>query len=131
MSISYLLDTSVLVLMIKQDMAISQRLVGGVGAAFYMSTIALGELYYGAENSIHVEKSRVDVDTLARTMTVLATDHATARKYGLLKHEQRTKGLMLPENDLWIAATALQYGLTLAARDQHFAWIAGFAFEQW
>ena len=131
MSTSYLLDTSVLVLMIKQEGAISQRLVGVAGAAFYVSTIALGELYYGAENSIYVEKSRVDVDTLARTMTVLATDHATARKYGLLKHEQRTKGLMLPDNDLWIAATALQYGLTLAARDQHFTWITGLALEQW
>ena len=131
MSTSYLLDTSVLVLMIKQDTAISQRLVGIAGAAFYVSTIALGELYYGAENSIYVGKSRADVDTLTHTLTVLATDHATARKYGLLKYEQRTKGLMLPDNDLWIAATGLQYELTLAARDQHFTWIAGLALEQW
>ena len=96
-----------------------------------MSTIALGELYYGAEHSIFVEKSRADVDTLTRTLTVLVADHATARKYGLLKHEQRAKGLMLPDNDLWIAAIAFQYGLTLVAGDHHFTWIDGLALDQW
>lgn len=131
MSTSYLLDSSVLVLLLKQDSTMSQKLAGVGSAAFYVSTVALGELYYGAEHSSSVEKSRVDVDTLTRTMTVLAADHATARKYGLLKHEQRAKGSMLPDNDLWIAATALQYGLTLIARDQHFTWIAELTLEQW
>lgn len=130
MSTSYLLDSSVLVLLLKQDVAISQKLVVDK-AAFYVSTVALGELYYGAEHSIYVEKSRADVDALKRTMAVLSADHATARKYGLLKHEQRAKGLMLPDNDLWIAATALQYGLTLAARDHHFTWITELTLEQW
>jgi tRNA(fMet)-specific endonuclease VapC len=26
----------------------------------------------------------------------------------------------IPENDLWIAAIAIQHGLTLATRDEHF-----------
>ena len=131
MSTSYLLDSSVLVLLLKQDTTISQKLAGVERAAFYVSTVALGELYYGAEHSLYVEKSRADVDAFTLTMTVLVADHATARKYGLLKHEQRAKGLMLPDNDLWIAATALQYGLTLVARDQHFTWIAELTLEQW
>jgi tRNA(fMet)-specific endonuclease VapC len=89
---SYLLDSSVLVLLLKQDAMISQRLAEVGRSAFYVSTVALGELYYGAENSIYAEKSRADVDALTRTMTVLVADNATAQKYGLLKHEQRTKG---------------------------------------
>ena len=28
-------------------------------------------------------------------------------------------------------AAAIQYGLTLAARDHHFTWIAGLSLEQW
>jgi tRNA(fMet)-specific endonuclease VapC len=51
--------------------------------------------------------------------------------YGYIKHEQRMKGQMLPDNDLWIAATAIHYGLTLAARDHHFTWIADLSLEQW
>jgi len=129
MSTSYLLDSSVLVLSLKQDKATHQRL--GETAALYISTVALGELYYGAEHSVHVKRSLAQVDKLAQTLTVLNSDSATARIYGHLKHEQRTKGLMLPDNDLWIAATAIQYGLTLAARDLHFTWIARLTLEQW
>ncbi len=40
-------------------------------------------------------------------------------------------GQMLPDNDLWIAATTMQHGLVLAARDHHFTWITGLTLEQW
>ncbi len=129
MSTSYLIDSSVLVLSLKQDRMIRNRLAAT--APLYLSTVVLGELYYGAEHSVHVEKSLAEVDGLAQSMTILAADSTTARVYGQIKHEQSTRGLMIPTNDLWIAATAFQYGLTLVARDQHFTWIAGLALEQW
>lgn len=44
-----------------------------------------------------------------------------ARLYGLL----RRKGHPIPTNDLWIAATALQYGLALYSYDAHFGEIDG------
>ncbi len=100
MSTSYLLDSSILVLLLQQDTKINQRLAKIANGAFYVSIIALGELYYGAEHSGSVENSHADVDVLTRTMAVLNADNATARKYGLLKHQQRVKGLMLPDNDL-------------------------------
>ncbi len=34
-------------------------------------------------------------------------------------------------NDMWIAASAMQYGLTLAGRDDHFTWIDGLDYEAW
>jgi tRNA(fMet)-specific endonuclease VapC len=37
----------------------------------------------------------------------------------------------MPENDLWIAAIAIQYDVTLAAREAHFNGIAGLRIEQW
>jgi tRNA(fMet)-specific endonuclease VapC len=129
MSTSYLLDSSVLVLSLKQDRVTHQHLADA--EALYVSTVALGELYYGAEHSVHVKRSLAEVDKPAHSVTVLNADGTTARIYGYLKHEQRFKGLMLPDNDLWIAATAIQYKLTLAARDHHFTWIAGLYLEQW
>jgi predicted nucleic acid-binding protein len=51
--------------------------------------------------------------------------------YGRIKHELRAKDYTMPDYVLWIAATAIQYGLTLAARDIHFDWIAGLNVEQW
>lgn len=39
----------------------------------------------------------------------------------------RRKGRPSPSNDLWIAASALQHGLVLATRDEHFEAIEGLA----
>lgn len=129
MSPSYLMDSSVLILLLKQEAKVIQRIADA--QAVYLSSVALGELFYGAEHSLHVAKSLSEVYQVAQTITTLVTDNATASIYGRIKHEQRIKGLMIPDNDLWIAATAIQYGLTLAARDQHFNWVAGLALEQW
>jgi tRNA(fMet)-specific endonuclease VapC len=129
MSTSYLLDSSVLILSLRYNTEILQRLAGA--AALYVSTVALGELYYGAEYSSSPEKSLTNVDKLMQTLSVLRVDDVTSRIYGHVKREQRMKGQMLPDNDLWIAATAVQYRLTLAARDHHFTWIAGLNLEQW
>jgi tRNA(fMet)-specific endonuclease VapC len=129
MSTSYLLDSSVLIFSLHHDATILQKL--SEAASLYISTIVLGELYYGAEHSSNVENGRAEVDTLVQTLSVLKADHITAKIYGYIKHEQRMKGQMLPDNDIWIAATAIQYGLTLAARDNHFTWIADLSLEQW
>lgn len=129
MSTSYLLDSSVLVLSLRQDATTLQRLARA--KALYVPSVALGELYYGAAHSVHVEKSLGEVDGIVHSMTILVSDSATAKIYGYVKHVQRTKGLMIPDNDLWIAATAIQYRLTLATRDRHFTWIAELALEQW
>ena len=38
---------------------------------------------------------------------------------------------MIPESDVWIAATALQHGLTLVTRDAHFGEVEGLDTEAW
>jgi len=129
MSVSYLIDTSVLILSLKANREIRQRL--NKIPTTYISAITLGELCYGAEHSTNVEKSFVEVDGLVKISTVLLTDDTTAKIYGRVKDRQAKKGQMLPENDLWIASTALQYGFTLIVRDHHFSWVTGLTLEQW
>lgn len=129
MSVSYLIDTSVLILSLKANNSIRQRL--NKISTTYMSAITLGELYYGAEHSVNVEKSFIEVDGLIKNSEVLIADNITASVYGRIKDEQAKKGQMLPDNDLWIAATAIQHGLILVARDNHFTWLTGITLEQW
>ena len=45
--------------------------------------------------------------------------------YAAVKLARRQKGLVLDENDLWVAATALALGATLVSRDADFAGING------
>ena len=65
------------------------------------------------------------------TITALPVDSITAEIYGRIKQGLKAKGFQMPDNDLWIAATAIQYDITLAARDGHFNWIDGLKIEQW
>jgi len=44
----------------------------------------------------------------------------TTHEYSRLAAQLRKQGTPIPTNDLWIAALALQHGLTLYARDRHF-----------
>ncbi len=67
----------------------------------------------------------------AENTTVLARDITTAKHYGQIKSELKTKGHPLPENDVWIAAIAKQHSLTVVTRDQHFKEIDALLLEEW
>ena len=71
------------------------------------------------------------VRELAARNTILSCDEVTGDIYGQIKVQLRTKGRPIPENDIWIAATAMQHGLTLVTRDRHFQEIDGLALATW
>ena len=129
MSSHYLLDTSILILALNNDPVIRERLVTTDRA--FISAVTLGELYHGAESSLYINKNKIQIDEIAQGATIFTVDQSTALTDGRLKSIQMLKGRMLPDNDLWIAATSLQHGLTLVARDNHFTWIDKLSLEQW
>ena len=47
-------------------------------------------------------------------------DLATAHWYGKVKAALKRKGRPIPENDIWIAATAIVAGMTLLTTDKDF-----------
>ena len=51
--------------------------------------------------------------------------------YAQVRGELELKGQRIPENDMWIAAQALQQGLTLATRDGRFNRVVGLTIELW
>jgi tRNA(fMet)-specific endonuclease VapC len=92
--------------------------------AGYVSSIVLGELYFRAYGSpTRQEAALQDIAMIMQSLTILASDASTAQIYGRIKQSLKSKGLFMPDNDLWIAAIAIQYGITLAARASHFDWI--------
>ncbi len=93
--------------------------------------IALGELYAGAENSSRVQDNIEKIDKLANGAAVLSCDNQTARQYAKIAQSLRKKGQPIPQNDMWIAALAMQYGLTLVTRDTHFSSIDGLLIQAW
>ena len=51
---------------------------------------------------------------------VVAIDEETARPYAVIFEALRKVGKPIPTNDIWIAASAMQHGLTVLTADHHF-----------
>jgi tRNA(fMet)-specific endonuclease VapC len=125
----YLLDTNIVIALFDED----EKVINRVNQAreVYLPAIVIGELYYGAYYSKREEENVRKIDNLRTEVSILHCDDSTAKIYGQVKTQLRKKGKPIPENDLWIAAIALQYDLTLAARDSHFDNIDGLKLEKW
>ena len=125
----FLLDTNIVIALFAREAAVQQRLAEA--SEVFVPSIVLGELYYGARKSTRVTENLARIDEFVASSPVLPCDTATAQRYGDIKNQLRAKGRPIPENDIWIAAIALQYHLTLVARDGHFHEVDGLQVEAW
>jgi tRNA(fMet)-specific endonuclease VapC len=92
----------------------------------------LGELYFGAAKSDRPSQNAARIDDFTGSSgIVIGIDGETARLYGSIKAELKRQGKPVPENDIWIAASARQHGLTLVTRDRHFQHIRDLLIEVW
>ena len=97
----------------------------------FVPVVAIGELLYGSRSSRRVDANVARVEELALASTILPCDLETARCYSRIKAALRARGRLFPDNDIWVAAIADRYALTLAARDAHFHEIEGLALAEW
>jgi tRNA(fMet)-specific endonuclease VapC len=124
-----LLDTPIVIALFAKESLIQDRLTRATEV--FVPSIVLGELYYGARKSARVEDNPARIDEFAASTSVLVCNTETAHQYGQIKQGLKAKGRPLPENDIWIAAVARQYGLTVVSRDDHFQEVDGLSFEKW
>jgi tRNA(fMet)-specific endonuclease VapC len=129
MSGSVLLDTSIVIELFANNPAVMQNLAAT--SQIFLPSIVLGELYYGAFQSQKVKENSEQIVHFAAQNTILGCDDNTAHFYAFIKNNLRLKGKPVPENDIWIAAIAMQYSLALATRDNHFAEIDGLQILKW
>lgn len=129
MSGKYLLDTNIVIALFAGEVAVTTRLEEI--EEVFIPSIVIGELYYGAHKSSRVKDNLARIDEFAARNVVLNCDSETARYYGQVKDGLRQKGRPIPENDVWIAALALQHGLTLISRDSHLEAVEGLGFQMW
>jgi tRNA(fMet)-specific endonuclease VapC len=96
-------------------------------------TVVIGELHAGFASGTRRVENEGRLDAFLRTpgTRVAPIDLETADRYGRLVHHLRRQGTPIPTNDLWIAAVALQLGVPLLTRDQHFSVIPLLAIRGW
>lgn len=124
----YLLDTNIVIAILNRKLQVTPQ---QEASPVLLSSIVLGELYLGAHRSARTEENLRRLEVFAAGYPILGCDQETAERYGQIKSRLLSKGSPLPENDIWIAATAVQHGLTLVTRDKHFDAIEGLSTESW
>lgn len=124
----YLLDTNIIIRLFTGDKAILNWLEKA--PEIYISSIVLGELFYGAQKSANVESNTLKIIEFSSYSTILPCDGETAKHYGEIKNQLKKKGRPIPENDIWIGAIARQHSLTLVSGDLHFKEIESITLEE-
>lgn len=129
MSGKFLLDTNIVIGLFAGESIVKRHLEKA--EEIFVPSIVLGELYFGAYKSGQVRDNLARIDELADNIALLVCDAGTAKEYGIIKHGLRALGRPIPENDVWIAAIAGQYNLTLVTRDTHFDEIESLKVTTW
>ncbi len=91
----------------------------------------IGELLYGAYKSSRKEKNLQSVTNLIKISIIIYPDFTTADCYGQIKAQLKTNGTPIPNNDIWIAAQAKQFDMTLITNDKHFQYVEGIKLVSW
>lgn len=129
MSGKCLLDTNIVIALFANEAAVKDNLART--DEVFIPSVVVGELCYGAYKSARAKENLSRIDDFASSSLVLGCDTETARVYGEIKNNLRLKGRPLPENDIWIAAIAVQHDLTLISRDAHFNEIENLKVDIW
>jgi predicted nucleic acid-binding protein len=87
--------------------------------------IVLGEFRYGITGSRHRKTYEQWLQNHLRDFDLIAVTAETTVPYASLRAALRRSGRPIPANDAWIAALALQHGLAILSRDEHFDTVAG------
>jgi predicted nucleic acid-binding protein len=91
-----------------------------------VNPIVLGELQAGFRYGRHCEKNRITLKKFLSSprVHIISMDEETAERYAVILNGLWIIGRPMPTNDLWIAASAMQYGLTILTTDAHFTHVA-------
>jgi len=114
----FLLDTNIIIALLEGEAQVISNL--DRAPEVFVPAIVLGELFFGAAKSGRPTENWMKIERFASGRVIVACDLDVARGYGRLKQRLREKGRPSPENDIWIAAAAKHYRMTLVTRDAHF-----------
>lgn len=133
MDLTWLLDTNICIYIAKhRPPEVARRFaelaVGQVG----MSVVTYGELHNGAMKSQQREIALEKLEGLTELIPVLPMVESVGQQYGKIRSHLEQSGTLIGNNDLWIAAHALDLELVLVTNNlREFQRIPGLKLENW
>lgn len=114
---SFLFDTNIIIAFLKNESSVVDFFAEQ--KEIHISSITVGEMFYGALNSNQNEQNLNLYKKFFNYCNVLKIDKNTSENYARIRFMLKTKGTPIPENDIWIVATALEHSLSIVTRDKH------------
>ncbi len=115
---SVLLDSSIVIRHFRDAHSVAAKLAAY--EKIYLPGPALAELYYGAFRSERTQQHLDQIEHFLIAAEVIPIDQDTCIHYGKIAAQLARKGTPIPQNDIWMAALAIQCDLPLATTDRHF-----------
>ena len=133
MSVKYLLDTNICIYIAKHNPpAVKERFSQHTAAELAMSVVTLGELRFGAEKSQSRDRALEVINKLTSTMQIAPINHIVGEHYGQIRADLQQKGLIIGNNDLWLAAHARAEGWILVTNNEReFVRVQQLQVENW
>ena len=128
--VQYLIDSDWAIDWLRGVPAVVTRLSQLARAELAMSAVSVGELYDGVYGATDPALAARQLEDLLSRVQVLPFDQSAARSFGQERQRLRAQGNLIGDNDLMIAATAIQHGLTLLSNNrQHFDRVDGLTLD--
>jgi tRNA(fMet)-specific endonuclease VapC len=124
--VTYLVDTDWVASYLNGRTDAIQLLNALAPAGLAISLITYGEIYDGIYRGRAPGQAERGFKAFLTAARVLPLTRPIMRRFARIRGDLRAQGLTIGDNDVMIAATALQHGLTLVSRNHaHFARIPG------
>lgn len=110
----YLVDTNILIFLCNsKSKKLEEKFKKHNPEEFFISSITVGELIYGAYKSRKKEKNLEAILKIISPFTIIDFDSNDAWEYGEIRAFLESKGKVIGGNDLLIAAQARRRGLKI------------------
>ena len=128
----YLLDTDHCVFFIRGQAQVVEAFDAHSSDEVAVSIITVGELYFGALRSARKEQNLARCREFVRRINVVGLDEDVMLHFATIKADLASRGELIEDPDLLIAACALARGLILITHNtDHFGRIADLEMEDW
>jgi tRNA(fMet)-specific endonuclease VapC len=116
--IDFIADTSAIVAICRADSKVNEQVRG---KSFAITFVTLAELSVGVLKSEKPNAAWAQITQVIAGQTIFHVSPRTPAVYARLYVDLEKSGTLIPVNDIWIAALAVETGLPILARDEHFS----------
>jgi predicted nucleic acid-binding protein len=120
--IDFIADTSAIIALLRRDSAVEQIFTG---KNFAITFVTLAELSLGVLKAARPEAAWARIREVLRDRQMLHVSPVTPAIYARIYFDLERSGALIPINDIWIAALAIERRVPIVCSDEHFSRVTG------